>query len=363
MNKVYILLAVLFGVAIGVGGYHLLVRGTGAGGRPGGESIDPASLKADLSEIRKHLTMIETRLAKVEAKPGFNEVLDDPVMRDRLAAAVVEVRNPGMVTPRPPAPPTENWREGLAKRYRADYARVLDEARRQMKLDEAAWKAAQSNFDKHFAPVEAALKEMAAGHAGGPPKVNELCAPALPETLGALQKAVPAEAWQAFDAWRKADEQSAAWGSGKGDYFLDAEDFKAYQLKRAVRMHWPVLQSALPAFYEKLALDAQKKEKLETALKEHLTKAFEQFKDAPRLDLQSEAGRAKVKAVTATTENALGKIVGMDGLQKFREWKTSAGNRAAVYFGEPVKEPAGAGPRPWPSPGPSPTPPEGNPRF
>ncbi|MBN2465907.1 hypothetical protein JXD38_09845 [candidate division WOR-3 bacterium] len=362
MNKALIVGAVLLGAVLGVGGYHLAVCGAGKGSTRV-ESSPSSFQQADLAEIRKHLAAIETRLAKVEAKPGFNEVLDDPTMRERLAAAMVEARNPGMVTPRPPVQGPEAWREGMAARYRADYAKVLDEARKALKVDEAKWKEVQPVFEKHFAPVDAALKDLATGKSSAPPKINDLVAPGLPATLSTLQKLLGPEAWQAFDSWRKAEEQGLAWGAGKGDYFLDGDEFKSYQVKRAVQMHWPVLQGSLSPLYERLALDAQKKEEVEAVIKAHLSKAFEAFKDAPRIDLQSDDGRAKVKSASAATEAELGKILGTDGLQKFREWKSAPGNRAAVYFGEAVKAPQPGAVRPPTAPGPRPGSGEGHPQF
>jgi len=364
MKKALVAGAVLLGMVVGAVGYHLALR-CGLG-RPS-EKVDGhsvAAIQTDLAEIRRHLVGIETRLVRVEAKPGFAEVLDDPAMRERLAAVMVETRNPGMVTPRPIMPGTEAWRESVATRFRSDYARILEDAKKAVKLDEAAWKGVQPVFEKHFGPVEAVLKDVASGRASAPPKINELVAPGLANTLATLQKALPADAWQVFDAWRKAEEKSPSWGAGKGDYFLDGEDYKSYQVKRAAVMHWAVLQSTLPGLYEKLPLEAPKKDKFEAALKGHVSKVFDAFKDAPRVDLQSDPGRTKVKAFTAATEAELGAILGRDGLQKFREWKTSPGNRAAIYFGEVPKEPL-PGPVGPPAAPPSPVPlpvPKGDPQ-
>jgi hypothetical protein len=299
---------------------------------------------------------VQARLAKVEAKPGFEEALNDPGMRERLAAVVMEARGAGGPTAaRPPSSPQGGWRDYQANRCRGDYAKVLAEARAKMKLDDAAWKELAPVFERHFAPVDAALKELTAGRTSNLPKVNELVAPGLPGTLSAVKGAVSAEAWQAFEAWRKAEEPSGVWGSGKGDFFLESEEFKKYQANRSVQMHWQMLQMSLPMLYAKLALDAEKKGKFEAVLKAHVSKAVTGSKDAAQPDFQSDEGRARLRALTAETEKELAGIVGPEGLGKFQEWKTAPGNRAAMYFGAMSRDfvPPGAGGPGGPVPGPS----------
>jgi hypothetical protein len=78
MKKALVLGGVLLGIAIGVGGYHLVVVSRS---KPAVASV-PANVatQSELAEVRKHLAGIESRLAKVEGKPGFEEALNDPAM-------------------------------------------------------------------------------------------------------------------------------------------------------------------------------------------------------------------------------------------------------------------------------------------
>ena len=66
-------------------------------------------------------------------------------------------------------------------------------------------------------------------------------------------------------------------------------------------------------------------------MKAHLFKAFATIRDERRYDLHDRGTLKKFKAVTQATEVELGKMLGKDGLARFRAWKTAPGN---IYFGE-----------------------------
>jgi hypothetical protein len=354
MRASLILGGVLLGVVAGVGGYHLLARcAAGAKEVAAGPAAAPAAPAArdaaaaagavgaaqgDGSEVRRHLAIIESRLARLEARPGFEEALNDPAMRDRLAAVVTEARNAYLAPPRSAPTVPEPWRETAVNRYRNDYARVLDAARKQMQLDEAAWKEVKPVFDRHFAPVDAALKELAAGRGSSTPKVNELVAPGLQATLEALKRSLSPEAWLAFDAWRKAEEAVPFWSSAsKGECFLDGEDYRSYRRARTVQTHWATLQGMLPGLRAKLDLDPQKRERLDAALKAHVARICAAFGDEARITLMTDAGQAKAKAAMAETEPELARILGPEGMQRFRDWTTAPANYAGPYFGERIR--------------------------
>jgi hypothetical protein len=71
MNKALIVVAVLLGIAVGVGGYHLVVVSRS---KPAAPAPANFATQLEVAEVRKHLAAIEGRLAKAEAKPGIEEV-------------------------------------------------------------------------------------------------------------------------------------------------------------------------------------------------------------------------------------------------------------------------------------------------
>jgi hypothetical protein len=357
MNKGSALGGVLLGAIIGAGGYHVASR-QGVAGRPAAAARTPVpapsrparpAIQAELSELRKMVADAQLRLSRLEARPGLEEALDDPAMRDRLAAVVTDARNATMAPPRPAPVVPESWREGAINRYRHDYGRILDDLRRQLQLDDAAWKEAKPILDRHFEPVEAALREVPSGRGNAMPRVHELVAPGLQATLEALRMSLSPEAWMAFESWRKSEDAAPTWGSvTRGECFLDGEDHRNYRQRRTVQMHWATLQDSLPGLRERLDLDARKREQLDGVLKAHVARvcaAFQDERGEGRIVLMTESGRARVRAATEETEAELARLLGADGMRKFRDWKATAGNLGAAYFGETVKPvPPGAVP-------------------
>jgi hypothetical protein len=354
---------IVLGAALGAGVYHVAAVDSPL---PPEEKPNPppaADDSLDMATVRKVLIDIQTRLARLEAKPDFNAALDDPVLRERWASVMVATRMPGRVTPRPAQPGSESWRGEMADRFRADYAKVTAEVKQVTKADEATWGGVQPVLDAHFAPVEAALKDLATGKNPALPDVNGLLAPGLPATLAALRTELSPEAWQAFETWLRVEGPIPLMRAGKGDYFLAGEEYKDYQASRAMQIHWPVLRGLLPQFHERFAMTDEIRTRLDVAMKAHLSRVLGAFRDAPRIDLHSEKGRLRVRAIADKTEPQLAGILGIAGLRAFRQWRLEPGNRAAIYFGEAV-----AGPHPGtartPDAGASqPVPAEGHTRF
>ena len=341
----------LIGVLLGVGGYCLVLHLQTSASSQQPQPAAPAVTRADLVELRSHMAGIEARLAKVEARPGFNEALDDPALRERLAAVVVETRNPGAYTPRPVAPRSETWRKDAAARVRSDYARVLDDARKATKAEPARWKELSPVFDLHFAPVETALKDYEAGKSSAAPRVNDLVAPSLPGTLDALKAAMAAGEWQTFEAWRRMPSETPFWGASKGDFFLAGEERSALRAKEAAALHWQVLKGELSGFAKRSGLDEAQGKTLETAVRGHLERLFDSLRGEEQFNLMNPVNQEKAKTVAKGTEAEIAKALGAERLAKFKEWLASPGSRAAVYFGE-IPKAALPGPGPG-TPGPA----------
>jgi len=339
--------AVLLLAAVGVAGYLL------AGQRPAreevarsvpeapapppprlpGQTASPAAER--LAELQDRLAALEKRLVELEARPQLPAALDDPEVRERVQA-LAKPRTDDRAAP---------WRDGrdqyreVQQRaggfLRAGYDRALEDARARTGLDQAKWKELAPVFNRHFEPVEKALRENPAGAAGRAPRinVNELVAPGLPETLAALQKAMPEAAWKAFDAWRR--EPDAGAGSGnRNDYFLAPDEFKKAQAQAAVERRWQSLKRAYTKLEEAAGLDAAKSQALQAVLRKHAEKFCAAFPAQPFVDVLNEDNRAKILQLGAETGDEVKKLLGEDGFQKFQEWKKAPDNFAGMLFGE-----------------------------
>jgi hypothetical protein len=339
---------VLLGAVLGAGGYHLLVRGRPAGSgaqlqaqaQPQPEAGLPCSSppvsREEMSRVLRMMADAQVRLARLESKPGFEEVLHDPAKRDLLAAVLLQVRSKEM-----PANPYQDDRcaplRNLAQRYRDEYVKIVDEARERAGIDEAAWKEVRPIFDKHFAPVDDVLRALAIGRSSTDVKVNKLVSPGLPATLEALRKALPARSWEAFDKWRKEEGSRMGLTYTREDYFLDGQDFRACRIRRAVALHWSVVSQNLPSLYEKLDPEGKYKARLDEAFKAHVTRVCVIHLDENPTAMTSPEGLAKNMALLGPLRDDLKRIAGRDGPDRFREWVETPVNMASIYFGEPLR--------------------------
>ncbi len=151
---------------------------------------------------------------------------------------------------------------------------------------------------------------------------------------------------------RKTDKGMQLWGPGKGDYFLHGQAYRDYHVKKSTARSWFLLRPRLAKFYQDYHPGKDKRERFEAVLKEHLNKVFLALEKEKNQSPFAPAAQAKLKALTKTTEVEIGKILGADGLAKFRTWKTAPANPASPYFGEPYRRPGQQPPviRPTPPP-------------
>lgn len=147
MKRLAIPGAILLGALVGAGGYFAAAKLGGAGAQPKAASAE------DVAALRQAVVSLQDRMVKQEAKPSLKEGLDDPALREQLAAIVIEAQNPGTFQPRPPQPGSEAWRTSMTRQCRADYARLLEEARVALKITDQEYKNVKPVFEKHFEPV------------------------------------------------------------------------------------------------------------------------------------------------------------------------------------------------------------------
>ena len=131
MKKLQIPLAILLGAVIGAGGYFAADKLTG---KP--EPSEKPTSADDVAKLRTAVAGLQAEVADLKGRPSLQDELNDPGTRAQLAAIVIETRTPGAHRPRPPRPGSDTWRKGMAARYRSDYARVLAEAKKAMKIRE-----------------------------------------------------------------------------------------------------------------------------------------------------------------------------------------------------------------------------------
>ena len=182
-NKALFLLAILGGALGGAGGFwaaeHFCRRPEPVAApvpAPAPAPVLPPVTSADM--------------AKLEARPGPEETPKPSVPGDKPVPPALGPRMPAVASPRPaqpPAPVTDYRRMEMAAEHRAEYERLLGEIQGVLKADAARWNEIRTAFDKHFAPVESALKDLEAGKTSAPPKVNELVRPGLPATLETIR--------------------------------------------------------------------------------------------------------------------------------------------------------------------------------
>jgi len=334
MNKVLVPLAILLGAALGAGGFLL------AGSTAEPQQHPPAAgLEKRLARIEGVLGGVQARLAEVERRKGFEEVMADEKLRAQLAAIVTETGAPDPKRPPRPRPGSEAWRKTMAGRFREGYRRILASMRKSIKATDAEWKKLGPQLTRHFAPVEAALKEMEAGKTSRPPAVNRLSAPVLAETLKSLKAGMRPDQYRAFDAWRREPANAMVWGPSPGDYFLSGEEYKDFRVRRAVEMHWISMQKYMRPLNKELRLGKEKQAKLDSTLRDHLKRVLGVFRNEDRPNLRDAKFVPRIKVHARATESAIRTLLGEETAQAFGKWVTAPGNRASHYFGQPYRKP------------------------
>mgnify|MGYP001768385253 CR=1 FL=1 len=79
-------------------------------------------------------------------------------------------------------------------------------------------------------------------------------------------------------------------------------------------------------------------------MKAHLEQAILAVRNEENQNLFAPATQARLKTLTQATEVEIGKILGPEGLAKFREWKVAPLNPTCQFFGEPYRQHAGQDP-------------------
>jgi hypothetical protein len=359
-SKSGLLLAAVVGALFGAGGYWAAEH---LGRRPApppapapapapvpvpapAPAVPPVS-SVDMAKLWKALADLEERLAQLEVMPVPGETPkppapgpgEKPIPLPPTGPRPPVGPGPKPVAPQPPALLTDYRRMEMAAGHRAEYERLLGEIQAVLAADAARWNALVPAFEKHFAPVEAALKDLEAGKSAAAPKVNELVRPNLPALIEAIRRAAPPESWKAFDAWRRSVADAAGRWTTKGDYLLDGEDHRDFQARLTAAQYWPVISEELGRFYEAAKPDEAKRRKLEERLKAHLDKVCRILLAKEDQDLADPGVMEKVKPVTKATEAEVGTLLGAAGLTKFKDWEIAAGGRVSYFFGKP--------PRPW----------------
>ncbi len=336
MKHLYTALTILLGALVGAGGYFAASK---LSEEPAAKPEPQAATAEEAAELRKAVADLQARMAKSEAEPGFREALNDPKLREELAAIVSETRSPGTFRPRISRPGSTTWRTGMARRCRLDYARLLEEARKVLKITDEQYKHVRPVFEKHFEPVEAYLRNLESGRFRAAPKLNQLVAPRLPATLADLKKGLPAEAYKAFDEWRKSPAAITRYGATQGDYFLAGEEYKEFQARRGATRNWAMLRHYLRKFYEKAPLTDAQKKKVEAALQAHMEKVYRWMRKQQNRSPMHPANQAKLRSITRETEAELAKVLRPGEMLKFKAWRKTTGMFASYYFGERYQPP------------------------
>ncbi len=324
--------ALVLAMFIGVAGYYAVAQALGAGKVEARPPAGPDRQK-ELLERVKHL---EKQVAALKARPPLAEELQDEKVRDRLADVMAEARKRDRQ-----AEEAKQAAKRAAERsarvvtwYRDRYRRMLADAREKTKVGEDKWKGLDPVFDKHFAPVAAAIKVKAAGGGRyvhmGRGEISTAVAAVLPATLAALKKTMPADTWKAFDKWRR-EPQTSRWGQNtRGEYFLVAGELKGVQAQAATERRWGTVKRALP----ELKLAADKQEKFHELMRGHITGFTAAFNGRAFVNVADEANRARIKKLAVKTDAQVKKLLGADDLAKYEKWKKDPGNRIGIYFGE-----------------------------
>jgi len=329
-HKVLIPLCIVLGAGAGVAASYGVFRSC-----PVKEPCAPdAGVSAkQIAQLQRDMADLQAKCAKLEARPDFKAVMNDPSLRQQLAALVEETKGASAAGPRPAPTDADAWRRGLAIRFRQDYGKLVEEALDAMKLQGPDRQKAKAEFDVHFEPVEAQLRKLEQKEISNFPRVNPLVGPQLAVFMSRLEKAVPAEAFKAFEAWRKAPAASLTWGQGKSDYFMSGNDFTESQVNTAVEMHWQLLSSSLTGVWLEAKVNEEKQKKLEPLLRRHLQQVFGELRKDEPPSLTAPRAMARNQAFTNVTEAAMVGVIGKDGVEVFRKWKNSPGNRCSYLFG------------------------------
>jgi len=332
MHRLLIPLWILLGAAAGAAGHFAASRWHPAP-EPAG-ATRPAAGRPDLEAIRRALGEVQTRLARLESKRAFEDVLNDPELRSQLATALREVTAPDPEGRSPVRRGSPAWRRAATSRLREGCQRTLEALRRELGADDAKWKVLAAILKEHFKPLDAALAEFEKKGGERLPRVNEILAPGIPATVARLRGAMAPDEFRAFDRWRRDAEGTWTWGVSPGACLLAGKDYQDYRVKRSAALSWKMVGGELFGSRGIGKLEEKPRARLEQLVREHLRKVYRSAGRSGGLDLRSRGAVARLRSLTRALEVAIGHQVSPETAKAFARWKVKPGNRSCYFFGE-----------------------------
>ncbi|MHC4915659.1 MAG: hypothetical protein ACYTGB_09220 [Planctomycetota bacterium] len=222
---------------------------------------------------------------------------------------------------------------------RAAYARVVADARKACRADDASWEKAAEVFKRHFGPMETELAAFEKSSGWRPPDPRRVVGPRVAGTLEELRAALGEEAWKRFDAWRRPPPQAAqVWRLPRCTYFLLPEEYAAVNLAAASALRWNLMAANFKALRGRLALPEGKRSELEAILRDHLDR-FTAAVGGPGGERPPDAD-ARVREALKLTEEKLLRLLGKEKFAAYGEWKAALTGPARIYFHPGAETPA-----------------------
>ncbi len=256
--------------------------------------------------------------------------------RERARKEINEIRNriesqAPLRRPVGPRERTAGMRAELAARLRADYAKVVADARKACAADEASWKRAGEILERHFAPLEEELAAFEKSPGWKPPSVREVMGPNVAKTLEELRAALGEDAWKKFDAWRRPSAGGAAvWRLPRCMYFLRPEEYVQVSAAATSALRWNLMAANVKALQGRLELPPGKGAELEAVFRDHLDR-FTAAVGVPGMNRPADAD-ARVRQAIKLTEEKLLRLLGEEKFATYMAWKLALTGPARVYF-------------------------------
>jgi len=257
-------------------------------------------------------------------------------IRNRIESQGSPRRRVGRVDPRER---TAGMRAELAARLRADYAKVVADARRTCAADESSWEKAEEILKSHFAPLEEELAAFEQSPGWRPPSVREVMGPNVAKTLEELRAALGEDAWKKFDAWRRPTAgDGAVWRLPRCMYFLRPEEYVQVSAAATSALRWNLMAANVKALQGRLELPPGKGAELQAVFRDHLDR-FTAAVGVPGMNRPADAD-ARVRQAIKLTEEKLLRLLGEEKFAAYMAWKLALTGPARVYFHPEAQPPA-----------------------